>query len=170
MTSRLIVTAAAFAALAACQDEPAGKDSREMTAEEVAAELASVEIEPGQWDYVAEIVSVDGPIPQPVRQQIAGQRTEVSNCITPQQAERPSANFLAALEDSQCSYRDFDMQGTRVTGTMTCTGGQMGDKEVELAGNYGSESYDMAMRIESSALPGIEIKARARGERVGDCA
>ena len=65
------------------------------------------------------------------------------------------------------------MDNGRMTGTMTCTGGQMpGSIEMKMDGTYGPESYDMMMDMETSGLPGgmtMTIKARTTGKRVGDC-
>lgn len=163
----------AFALLAACERE--AEKGREMSAEEVAAELAQVKIDPGQWESSTEILAVTGPLPEEALNQMRGQRTTVRNCITPEQAARPSANFLAAQQGSECSYRDFSMQGGKLSGSMTCTGGQFpGEMNTTMRGDYGPQSYDMTMDMETSAGiaggPELRITARTSGRRVGDCA
>ena len=163
--------AAAFAALAGCERQQDA--SRDMSPEEVAAELARVKIAPGQWEATTEILSVKGPLPEEMMKQMRGQKTSVANCITPEQAARPSANFLAAQQDSECTYRDFSMRNGRLTGSMTCTGGQFpGEMQTQMSGEYGPESYNMKMDKETSGIPGggtLEITARTTGKRVGEC-
>src|SRR3546814_16763140 len=65
------------------------------------------------------------------------------------------------------------MEGGRMVGTMTCTGGQLpGTMVMKMDGTYSDESYDMTMDMETSGLPGgmtMTVKARTTGERVGDC-
>lgn len=159
----------ALLALGAC-DKPA--EQREMTAEEVAEQLAAVRIEPGEWQATTEILSVKGPLPSEAVEQMVGNRSSVTNCITPEQARRPSANFLAAQKDGNCSYRDFSMKDGRISGTMSCTGGQLpGEMVTRMSGDYGPQSYDMIMDM-TTGIPGgltMEIKARTRGQRVGQC-
>ena len=157
--------------LAACKDEPPAPPS--MSEEEVAAQLAKVKVEPGQWEATTEIVSAKGDLPQQALKQMTGKRTSTSNCITPEQASRPSANFLAAQQNSDCTYQDFRMQGGKLSGRMTCSGGQMvGDMVTIMNGDYGPQSYDMTMQMETPGLPGgdkILITARTKGKRIGEC-
>jgi hypothetical protein len=157
-------------ALPACERDEAAPG---MTAEEVAAQLAKVKVEPGQWDAQTEILSAKGALPQEALQQMKGKRSSTSNCITPQQAERPSANFLAAQQNSDCTYQDFRMEGGKLSGRMTCSGGEMlGDMVTVMNGDYGPTSYDMRMQMETPGLPGgqsITILTRTRGKRVGEC-
>lgn len=170
----LPVIAAGLLALAACSQEPEEK-GRQMSAEEVADELSEMRIEPGQWEATNEILSANAPgMPEGMLKQMVGQKTTVQNCITPEQAAKPSANFLAAQENSNCTYQDWSMDGGRMTGTMTCEGGEMPGKMVmTMEGEYGSTRYDMNMDMQTSGLPNnmsMTIKARTTGRRVGDCA
>lgn len=160
-------------ALAGCSQEP--EKGRQMSAAEVADELAEMKIQPGQWEATNEIVSASAPgMPPDMLKQMVGNKTTVQNCITPEQAAKPNANFLAAQENSNCTYQDWSMDGGRMSGTMTCQGGEMPGKMVmTMNGRYGSTSYDLAMDMNTSGLPNnmsMNIKARTTGKRVGDCA
>ena len=173
--SRRLLPLLLLVAFAGCSSEEAQQKGREMSAEEVADELAGMKIQPGQWEATNEIVSATAPgMPEGVLKQMVGQKTTVQNCITPEQAARPSANFLAAQENSNCTYQDWSMDGGRMTGTMTCEGGEMPGKMVmKMDGNYGSTRYDMNMDMNTTGLPNnmsMTIKARTTGRRVGDCA
>jgi hypothetical protein len=149
-----LLPATALLALTACGSESEQK-SRDMTAEEVADELSGMKIQPGQWEATNEIVSASAPgMPAGLLDQMVGQKTTAQNCITPEQAARPSANFLAAQENSNCTYQDWSMKGGRMTGIMTCEGGEMPGKMVmTMDGRYGSTSYDMNMNMETTGLP-----------------
>lgn len=153
----------------ACQKP---EQEKSVSAEEVAKQLASVKVDPGQWDTSTQIVSATGPLPKEALAQMIGQRTNVSHCITPEEAARPSANFLAAQQGSDCTYQNFQMTGGRIVGKMSCTGGQMpGQVDTEMSGTYGPQAYDLVMDMTTPAIPGttMKIKARTQGRRVGEC-
>src|SRR5688572_23737809 len=87
--------------VAACGD----REARNMSVEEVAGELSTMRIEPGLWELTSEVVEVRGPdLPLELRNRMIGPRSRLRHCITPQQAARPSANFLAARTDGGCAY------------------------------------------------------------------
>ncbi len=168
----IAVASAALLALAACgQGEEKG---RKQSAQEVAKEMAALKMEPGQWQVTNEILSATAPgLPEAAVKQMVGQKTTVSNCVTPEQAAKPSANFLAAQKNSNCSYRNFSMEDGRMTGTMTCSGGQVpGEMEMKMAGEYSARSYDMNTDMDAKGMPGgmtMTIKARTSGRKVGEC-
>jgi Protein of unknown function (DUF3617) len=160
----------ALLAAGACGER---EKSPEMTAEEVAGELAAMRIEPGLWELTTEVVGVSAPnLPVEVRNRMLGPRTRTRNCISAEQAARPSANFLAGREDSDCTYRDFAMVEGRLRGTMTCPaedGG--GPVTARMDGRYRPESYEMRMVMESPMPTGVTmtLDIRNRGRRIGAC-
>jgi hypothetical protein len=143
-------------------DEP-----RNMSAEEVAGELSSMRIEPGLWELSSEVVEVRAPdLPREVRNRMVGPRRRLRNCITPAQAARPSANFLAARSDNDCTYGAFSVRDGQVRGTMSCP-----EVTAVMAGRYGPRAYEMDMEM-ASPMPGgttMTLEVRARGRRIGDC-
>ncbi len=170
-----VLTLAALIPLSACNLFDAPKEEGgEMSAEEVAEQLSEMKIQPGQWEATNEIISASAPgVPEEALAQMIGQKSTVSNCITPEQAAQPNANFLAVQKTSDCTYQDWSMEGGRMSGTMTCTGGQLpGTMVMKMDGTYGDEAYDMTMDMETSGLPGgitMTVQARTSGERVGEC-
>ena len=138
-----------------------------MSAEEIGAQLANMRIEPGLWELTSEVVDVTAPnLPREVRSRMIGPRSRLRHCITPQEAARPSANFLAARGEGGCAYQDLSAQGGRIGGTMTC-----GYIRTTMAGSYGPTAYDTRMEM-ISAMPGggeMILDVRARGRRIGDC-
>lgn len=160
---------AAAISLAGCSEAP---ESRNMSVNEVAAELANVRISPGLWESTSEVLNVTAPnLPREVQNRMKGPSTTTRHCITPEQASRPDANFLATRQDN-CAYRDFTMRAGRMQGTMVCSGdGMPGETTATMNGQYGSESYDMRMRMEMAgpADSTMTIETRASGRRLGDC-
>lgn len=167
---RVAALAAGAAALAAC----GAGESRNMSAEEVAAELRTVRIEPGLWEVTSIVTGASGPnLPRAAEARIKGHRRTLRNCITPAQAARPEANFLRIQEDGHCTYRDFSMRGGRVRGEMMCSGaGQPGTMTTRMEGRHGPRDYDMRMRMTSTGMPegaNMIIDTRTIGRRIGDC-
>jgi hypothetical protein len=148
-----------------CGDEP--REPREMTADEVAAELADMRIAPGLWELTSEVVDVRAPdLPQEVRQRMIGPRARLRHCITAEQAAHPSATFLAGHPESECAYRGFTVEGGRLRGAMTCP-----EASATMAGRYGPEAYDLRMEMASPMPNGatMTLELRSRGRRIGDC-
>jgi len=156
-------------AIIGCGREEKG---RQQSAEEVAEEMASLQMEPGRWEATNEILSASSPaLGRDALKQMVGQKSTVSNCVTPEEAARPSANFLAAQQGMDCSYEDFSMRGGRISGTMSCRGGAMPiPVEMRLSGQYESERYVIDMKMDGGAGPAsIAVEARTTGRRVGEC-
>ena len=150
-------------AVAACGD----REARNMSVEEVSGELSAMRIAPGLWEVSSEVVEVRGPdLPRDLRNRMVGPRSRLRHCITPQQAARPSANFLAARADGGCAYRRFSARGGRVSGEMICA-----DTRTRMDGRYGPAAYGMRMEMESPVPGGavMNLELRARGRRIGAC-
>lgn len=148
------------------------EEARPLTEEEVAAELAELDLEPGRWETSTLILSADGPLPRSVLDRIEGRRTGAASCITAEQAERPSATFLAAQQGSDCTYRDFAVEDGRLSATMTCSGGRLpAAMETRLSGTYAARAYDLDVEMATGGPGGaaMTIRARSTGRRVGDC-
>jgi hypothetical protein len=168
-----LLAASLVCALAACSSEPEAQNTN-MSAEEVAEKLKDMKIEPGQWEATNEIISATAPgVPADALKTMVGQKSTVSNCITPEQAAKPSANFLAAQQSNNCTYQAWDMNNGKMTGTMTCEGAGMPGKVImKMSGDYGPKAYDLNMDMNTTGLPGgmtMNIKAKTTGRRVGEC-
>lgn len=156
--------------IGACSDQ--APEGRNMSVNEVAAELANIEIKAGLWESTSEVLNVTAPnLPREVQNRMKGSAQATRHCITEEQASRPDANFLATQRDN-CTYQDFSMRGGRIEGRMTCSGGEMGGQATAvMSGNYGPENYDMRMRMEMEGPEDstMTIETRASGRRVGEC-
>jgi len=168
----ILVGSAALLALVSCGK--GDEKGRKQSAQDVAKEISAMKMEPGQWQATNEILSASAPgLPKGALDQMIGHKTTIENCVTPEQAERPSANFLAAQKNSDCTYQDFSMEGGRVTGTMSCKGGQApGTMVMKMDGRYDARSYDLNMEMIASEMPqgmSMNLKARTTGRRIGEC-
>lgn len=156
---------AAATALAGCGGDRGESDN--MSAEEVAAELAAMRVEPGMWELASDVLDVSAPdLPHEVRRRMIGPRSRLRHCITPEQAARPEANFLAGRDDSLCVYRDFTVRDGRIAGAMLCP-----DATASMRGSYRPDGYDMRMEMESPMPSGaaMTLTLRSHGRRIGDC-
>jgi uncharacterized protein YceK len=168
---KILLSCAALLALGGCGS--GGTKGGEQSAEEVAKEMATLKMRPGQWEATNEVVSANAPgLPAEALRSMVGQKSTVSNCVTPEQAAKPSANFLAGQRDSDCTYQDFSTDDGRMTGTMSCAvPGMPGRTVMKMDGKYSPVAYDMDMDMDV-AIPGgakMKLKARTTGRRVGDC-
>lgn len=161
----VLMLAAALTGAAGCgeQGPPA-----ETSSETVANQLAGMRIEPGLWALTSEVVEVRAPgLPIEVRRRMIGPRRQIRHCITPAEAERPEANFLAGRDGSECRYRDFSVENGRMRGEMVCP-----DATARMEGRYAPAAYDLRMAMESVMPDGetrMNLEIRARGRRIGDC-
>lgn len=165
---------AALLALSGCgnSEQEAGD---QMSAEQVAQQMAKMKMEPGQWEATNEILSASAPgIPPDALRQMVGQKNTVSNCVTPEEAANPSASFLAGQRNSDCTYQDFVVNAGSMNGIISCTGGQIPGKLVmKMNGEFNQTRYDMNMDMEAAGLPGgmtMNIKAKTTARRTGECA
>lgn len=166
-----LLLASGLAALAACEGERAVQPS-DVSEEEVAAQLAQVKVEPGRWERTTEIIAVEGGVSQAERAQIVGRETRSSDCITAAQARRPSANFLAAQQNSECTYHEFSMRGGKLASRTTCVGRDSPEQLMTvMSGDYAPDSYDMRTTVQTSGPSGqMTVTTRTSGRRVGECA
>lgn len=169
MRVRLLAAAGLAALAASCGGREAASDT--VSQEEVAAQLAQVKVAPGRWQRTTEILAAEGAVSESERARIVGRRTSASDCITPAQAERPSANFLSAQQNSECTYHRFQMKDGKLESRTSCVGRDRPDVLVTvMTGDYAPDSYDMRTSVETSGPAGpVTITTRTRGRRVGAC-
>lgn len=169
LVSGRFAAAAVLLILTACDAGPV--PTPEVSEEEVAAQLSRVKVEPGQWERTTEILAAEGAVSDAERRQIVGRKTSSSDCISPAQAERPNANFLAAQQNSECTYHEFSMEGGKLSSRTTCVGKDSPDELVTvMTGDYAPDSYDMRAKVQTPGQAGaVTITTRTTGRRVGEC-
>lgn len=171
MVRRAGLAAGALLAAMACGGPQ--QSGRDMSSNQVAAELANIRIAPGLWEIRSEVAGVSAPnLPREVMIRMIGPRPTARNCITAAQAARPDANFLAVRAGSDCRYRDFSMRGGRLSGEMTCRGGGLpGATTTRMTGDYGPHRYSLRMEMRSPMPGGVTmiLDIRAAGRRIGEC-
>ena len=163
-------------ALAACggngdkADSGNAADAGAGSGNAVASGGGGAQMEPGLWEITTTVASIDipsmpggatRPLPPP---------TTVRTCLTPEQAARPNADFLAGTgESGGCTYESSSMSGGRIEATVQCTseGVQM---RSAMNGQFTPDSYELTQRVTTSAQGmNMEMESRTAGRRVGDC-
>ena len=151
--------------------------------EEASAAMADVKIQPGEWENTVEFVSVDmdeSKLPPeakgmigPMLKAMVGQKTTVKNCITPEEAAKPDANFLSGNDNDECEYDKFVFGGGKMDIAMTCKGKSSGagDAKVTMKGDFSPTAYTMDMNINTNAaeMGEMTIKAKSSAKRIGEC-
>jgi len=172
----MILMGCAALLLTACDKKAA---TGPMSAEQVADKMDSVKLEPGEWEATQEILDVQMTglpegAPAGAMKQMIGQKNTVKHCITPEQAAKPGADFLAAQKDAKCTYANMDMSDGVINGAMTCAApdNPKAVMKMTLNGTYQPASYAMAMEMQSQGMQGgmgMTMKIKSQGKRIGDC-
>ena len=179
MKAMILTAATGLLLLSACgkSEEKAAVDGS-LSADDVADAAAALKLTPGQWETTMEIIDVkmeglpEGA-PGGMMNNMIGTKTTIKSCITPEQAEKPNAEFLSAQKDANCSYSTFDMSGGLIKAAMTCSSKeQPGEVKLNMTGKYGSGSYEMNQDMSMAGFqPGMAMamKSKVTGRHIGDC-
>jgi hypothetical protein len=180
---RLIHTAPLAAAilLAACGGDADTNDDGAVSGAEVAAEAANaIKPQPGQYRTTTELLEFNLPgasdeVKQRIQAQMggAGEVTKPTlTCLTPEQASANGAQEMAKkMAEGNCTVARFDVSGGSISAEMQCVDAAGGASHVVMDGQMTSTSSTMTMTNETD-LPSIgkmQMKARVKSERVGDC-
>lgn len=141
--------------------------------------------QPGQWESVTTIKSIDIPgAPPQVLQQVqaqVGHATTQRECLTADQSRDPLAQMRRMLSQGNsgnCNFTDQVFAGgtIRIRGTCSPPGG--GTAQVSLEGTFTETTLEANLTMNAqgpagAAMPGVtsmNMTAEVRGRRVGDCA
>src|SRR3546814_1974999 len=81
-------------------------------------------------------------------------RTALRYCITPEEAARPNPDFLAAQKESHCTYKKMAMDGGPINVEVVCEPEGQGRIQSKITGHYAPGTYDTAMDMQATAIPG----------------
>lgn len=176
MLQRCLILASLLV-VAACGKTPEKTDTAE--AEQPAANPPAVEqvrIKPGQWTSTTELVSMEvaGVDPALLKGNV-GKKTEITSCVTPEQAERPAAEFFAnpEVKDGRCKSEKFEMADGKMSAVVSCQPGegQPGATRMEMTGTYAADTYDTVVTVTGNGGPNggaMKMVAKSAGRHVED--
>lgn len=167
------LAAIAALALSACNREPsveANNESFESVAKKIAT--SGIKPRPGRWESQFKIESMDMPgMPPQAREMMQRQMASAKShftCLTPEQADRPNAEFFQKGATG-CTYDHFTMADGKLDAEMTCKRGP-GTAKMTMLGSYSADSYDVKV-TSASAMQGETMKMvmSIASNRVGEC-
>lgn len=166
-----------FALLAACGGAPDGDAGNGSAAADGGAPVQTADamkLKPGAWAATNEIVTIEmeGVDPAMLKGGI-GQKTEFTNCVTPEQAARPASDFFTHPDQKTgaCKSESFAMTGGKLQAVVVCQPGQgqTGPTRMEMTGTYAPDAYAMTVTMKGSqgGQP-LTVVAKTTGRHVGD--
>jgi uncharacterized protein YceK len=176
-----LLSLAALALLSGCgsKEEVSLKDA---TPEEVAkAGKGATQLNPGQWETVIKIVSVELPasvganpaMAKGMTDSMVGKEQKSSQCISKAQSEQPPAEMLAGASGGEnCKFETFDIKGGTLSLKLACGKvGEAGAMVMTSSGPYGGDGYTLDTNMTMASPVGeMKIKATNSAKRVGECA
>lgn len=167
-------TVALAVGLAGCGSSDTVEAENE-SVESVAEKVANSDIKPnpGKWESKMTLEKMEMPgMPkemQGMMQQQLGKVTTTSNCLTPEQVNKPDGDFFKPGEASGCTYKTFSMGGGKIDAVMTCEEGAM-TQNMTMNGTYSAESYTMNVSAEGK-MEGqpMAMAMKIESKRIGEC-
>jgi hypothetical protein len=141
-------------------------------------------LDPGAWSTTVEIIDVklsgldpkDAPMAEAMSRAMKGQKKTIETCLTPEQSKKSVTEMFAGRNADHCSYESFKMSDGNMDAVMTCAPpGTQGKMTLSMKGRYGADSYDMAVQMVGSGMPGsppgagMTMVGKNSGKRTGDC-
>jgi len=156
------------------------KGGKAMSMDEMAQSAQSMGLKSGTWKVRVEIADIqmkgmpggggqEQAIADAMKKRMAAH--EITNCITPEQAAKPSAEILAARDHANCTYANTVISGGKIHAEMTCKprNGPPGAMSAVMDGTYAPEHYSMTMDLNSAGAngAGMTMKSSTVGTWVG---
>ena len=146
----------------------------------LAREMADApRLQPGQYGISMEMARFDVPGMPPeqaamMQQMMASvSAQQQTHCVTREESEQSLQDMYRRLGEGNCTMQNFDVSGSRMTGQMTCSGGDNRSSRISITGEMGTTSSDtrMVMALTDPSLPqgNAEMEMRVRMTRTGDC-
>ena len=129
--------------------------------------ISHAQIQPGQWEAVVTIHSIDMPgAPPQAAAMMKGKTTRHSYCITAEEAKRGPQEMLK--QQPSCRFGKYVMaQGTIAT-EMTCR--QNGETmAVRASGSYTPTSFNVTSSAMMTGRMSMRMTSTSTGKRIGAC-
>jgi hypothetical protein len=130
--------------------------------------LASAEaIQPGQWDIVTTVQSVEMPgAPPQIAAMMKGKPVRVSQCITPADAAKGPQEMMKS--NKQCRFTRYSMAGGKLSSEMVCDqrGGTM---TATSTGSFTPTGFTATGRTVITGAQKMTLTATTVGKRLGAC-
>lgn len=133
-------------------------------------------IQPGNWEMVTKITSVEvpgvtGPAAQQMQSAMANRTNTQTVCFTPQQVANPMGGMMGGAENPQgCQFSDQTFAGGVIRAHATCPGPGNGQIRMSWEGTYTATTMQANVTTETVGGPqNMRIGATLTSRRTGDC-
>lgn len=137
----------------------------------VSAEAQTVQ--PGQWEYVNRVISMEIPgMPPEMTRSMAGRTTTTRSCVTKEDIEKdPRQMFEQNNKDQSCTAERFSMTNGRIDMASTCTDRKNGSTgHMAINGTYTPTTYTARSTITSTqGSQSMKIISEVKGRHTGAC-
>lgn len=143
----------------------------------------SSSIQPGQWEMVTQMTSIEAPgapeaMVAQMRASLPQQRQTQSTCITPEQARNPSRNMVGQGNNAAgCEFADTTFAGGNIHIRANCHPPGATSMAMSVDGDYTATQMNgrISVNMTTPGMTGggtqtIRLSGTLTGRRTGDCA
>lgn len=134
-----------------------------------------MQIKPGRWKTQFAFTEIDVPRlgnkeKQDLLREVESGASGVS-CLSAADASKPGADFFGGEGAEDCTYKKFNLAGSRAQMQVVCGMGSLGKAEMDLDGMIGDTQFDFDTKLMMSVpLAGkIKISGTMTGKHDGKC-
>jgi hypothetical protein len=128
---------------------------------------AQAPVQPGQWEIVTTVESVDMPgVPPSVAAMMKRKPVAIKHCLTPEEAGRGPQDMMK--NDKSCRFTRYSMVGGTLASEMVCK--QNGATITATSmGSFTPTGFNVRARTVMSGAQSMTMTATTMGRRIGAC-
>ncbi|HEV7661164.1 MAG TPA: DUF3617 domain-containing protein [Allosphingosinicella sp.] len=145
---------------------------------------AGVTMQPGQWEMVTQVTSVESPGASPEAQALlrgqVGQSETNQTCMTAELAHNPLRQMreMSLTQGPNCRFTDEVFGDGVIRVRMTCPSGEGPAGEMSMDGSFTATTLQTSLTIgvqranpvmPGPGLGGMRLSANVSGRRIGEC-
>ncbi len=152
-------------------------EAKDESVASVARKVAESDLRPraGRWEMTmkTEKLEIAGLPPEAqaaMKSAMTAART-LTTCLTPEQAAKPNAEFMAGPEEGGCKYDKFAIGNGRIESVMACDMGGGKKRTMTTSGTYSPDQYAMRVTSQGNEVRGMpsSMEMSVEAKRVGEC-
>jgi hypothetical protein len=158
---------ATFALLSSCRDQDSDGAQK--------FEADALPLKPGLWQTQIVFTKIEVPgLNEAKKKQImeeAGEASTSSVCLSPKDAQQPSAKFFGGNKARKCIYQSYTVNGANVDMAMSCTMPAMATSELKLQGPVAAEGFNLRVNaaLRLPMLGKVDLQGQSLGMYMGPC-
>lgn len=133
----------------------------------IPALAAAQSVQPGKWEIVTTVESIDMPSAPPgIAAMMKGRPIKVSHCLTPEEAAKGPQEMMKSRKE--CQFTHYSMAGGKLSSEMVCKQGG-GTITATTTGSFTATSFTTSGRSVMTGGQPMTMTATSVGHRLGDC-